>query len=186
MLISIKMRREIFQEIEIPQGVEIEVDGDIVKVKGKNGETEKKFNTRKFKIEKKENKILIGSKEATKKEKRLINTNMAHIKNMISGVQDKFEYKMKVVYSHFPITVEAHGNEITIKNFLGEKVPRKSKILPHVDVKVNGDFITINSANKESAGQTAANLEKATWIRNKDRRVFQDGIFITSKSGEEI
>src|SRR3989344_8133338 len=180
------MRREFFQEIEIPSGVDVEIDGNIIKVKGKNGETEKKFNARKFKIEKKENKILIGSKEATKKEKRLINTNKAHIKNMIEGIQNKFEYKMKAVYSHFPMTVEMHGNEITIKNFLGEKIPRKSKILPHVDVKINGDFVIINSANKESAGQTAANLERATWIRRKDRRVFQDGIFITSKSGEEI
>ncbi|MEK6819946.1 MAG: 50S ribosomal protein L6 [Nanoarchaeota archaeon] len=180
------MRREFFQEIEIPHGVEIELDGDIIKVKGKNGETQKKFKTRKFKVEKMENKILIGTKEATKKEKRLINTFRAHIKNMIEGIQNKFEYKMKAVYSHFPMTVEMHGNEITIKNFLGEKIPRKSKILPHVDVKISGDFIVIHSSNKEAAGQTAANLEKATWIRRKDRRVFQDGIFITSKAGEEI
>src|SRR3989344_8219769 len=177
------MRKEIFQEIEIPRGVDVELDGNLVKVMGESGENHKKFNTKKLKIEKKDGKIIIGSKVSTKKEKRLINTNAAHIKNMIGGVQKKFEYKLKITYSHFPMTVEIRGNEAVIKNFLGEKVPRKTKILPHVEVNVNKDFITITSSNKEAAGKTSANFEKATWIRKKDRRVFQDGIFITSKGG---
>ncbi|MEK6842432.1 MAG: 50S ribosomal protein L6 [Nanoarchaeota archaeon] len=180
------MRKEIFQEIEIPHGVEAEIDGDIVKIKGKHGENRKKFNVRKLKIEKRDNKIIIGSKVATKKEKRLINTIVAHIKNMINGIEKGFEYKLKAVYSHFPIIVELHGKEAIIKNFLGEKIPRKTKILPNVDVKIDKDFITVNSSDKESAGQTAANFEKATWIRLKDRRVFQDGIFIINKAGKEI
>lgn len=180
------MKKEIFQEIEIPHGVEIEVEGNIIKIKGKHGENIKKFNVRKIKMEKKDGKIRVESKSATKREKRLINTIAAHIKNMINGVENEFEYKMKIVYSHFPITVEIHGNEAVIKNFLGEKVPRKAKIFPKTDVKVEKDFITIHSSNKESAGQTAANFEKATWIRMKDRRVFQDGIFMTNKAGREI
>ena len=105
---------------------------------------------------------------------------------MINGIEKGFEYKLKAVYSHFPITVELHGKEAIIKNFLGEKIPRKTKILPNVDVKIDKDFITVNSSDKESAGQTAANFEKATWIRLKDRRVFQDGIFIINKAGKEI
>ena len=77
-------------------------------------------------------------------------------------------------------------DEIIIKNFLGEKIPRKSKILMGVDIKIEGDTITVRSQNKELAGQTAANLETATKVKNKDLRVFQDGIYITSKAGREI
>ncbi len=180
------MRKEIFREIEIPNGMEARIDGNTVKIKGKVGEDLKKFGGDKIKIKTEGNKIIIGSKDATKKEKRIINTFAAHIKNMIRGANEGFEYKLKVVYSHFPITVELHGKEALIKNFLGEKVPRKMKILDGANVKVDKDFITVSSHSKELAGQTAANFERATRIASRDRRVFQDGIFITSKGGEEI
>jgi large subunit ribosomal protein L6 len=84
------------------------------------------------------------------------------------------------------MNVEIVGNEVIIKNFLGEKIPRKSKIIENVNVEIKGDIITINSPNKELAGQTAANFETATRIKSRDRRVFQDGIFITNKAGRDI
>lgn len=180
------MRKEIFQEIEIPEGVEAEVVGNSLTIKGKEGETEKKFNINKIIFEKKDNKIIIGNKKATKNEKKMINTISAHIRNMVKGVQEKFEYKLKICSSHFPMNVEIKGDEAIIKNFLGEKIPRKSKIIEGVSIEIKGDIITINSHDKEIAGQTAANFETATRIRSKDRRVFQDGIFITTKAGREI
>ena len=136
--------------------------------------------------EKEGNKIIIGHKKATKKEKKIINTTTAHIKNMIKGVQKKFEYKLKVVFSHFPITVELKGNEGIIKNFLGEKIPRKFKVIKGADVKIDKDIITVSSTDKEIAGKISADFERATWIRMRDRRIFQDGIFIISKAGKDI
>ena len=180
------MKKEIFQNIEIPEGVEVNLDGSELIVKGKEGENKKTFNTNKLVFEKKDNQIIIGSKKATKKEKKMINTIKAHIENMIKGVQKKFEYKLKVCFSHFPMTVELSGNDILIKNFLGEKIPRKSKILEGVEIKIDKDIITIISSDKELAGQTAANFEKVTRIRMKDKRIFQDGIFITNKAGREM
>ena len=180
------MKKEIFNEIEIPEGVEVKIDGNLTIIKGNEGEIKRKFNINKIILEKKERKIVIGNKKATKTEKRMINTITAHIKNMIKGVQEKFEYTLKIASSHFPISVEIKENKATIKNFLGEKIPREAKILDNVEIKIDKDIITITSNNKELAGQTAANLEKATRIRMKDRRVFQDGIFITNKAGRKI
>jgi len=180
------MRKEIIQEIEIPKEVEVNIEGNTLTVKGKEGENKKTFNTNKLIFEKKGNKIIIKNEKATKNEKKMINTIAAHVRNMIQGVQEKFEYELKIVYSHFPISVEIHENEAIIKNFLGEKISRKSKIPKNVEVKIKNDILTVTSYDKELAGQTAANFEKTTKIKMKDRRVFQDGIFITNKTGREM
>ena len=115
-----------------------------------------------------------------------MNTIASHIKNMIKGVQEKFEYQLKICFSHFPINVEIKDKEAIIKNFLGEKIPRKTKIPEGVEVEVDKDIIKVRSVNKELAGQVAADFEIATKIRKRDKRVFQDGIFIINKAGKEI
>jgi len=180
------MHKELFQTVEIPEGINIEIEGARVTVSGPEGKNEREFKLSNLSLEKKGNEIIIGNKKATKKEKRRMNTIAAHIKNMIQGTQEKFEYKLKVCFSHFPITVDLKGNEALIKNFLGEKVPRKVKIPAGAEVKVEKDIITVRSNDVETAGQASANFENVTRISNRDRRVFQDGIFITSKCGEEI
>ena len=180
------MKKEIFNEIGIPEGVEVSLAGKVLNVKGSEGELKREFDIGRLKFEIKEGKIIIGSKGARKTEKKMMNTIAAHIKNMLKGVQEKFEYTLKICFNHFPMTVEIQGNEATIKNFLGEKVARKCEILEGTEVKVDKDIITVSAIDKELAGQTAANFEKATRISSKDRRVFQDGIFITKKAGREM
>ena len=126
-----------------------------------------------------------------RKEKALAGTWAAHLSNMVRGIDSGFEYKLKAVYSHFPMTIKVQGNEMTITNLFGEKVPRVAK-LPwgsgdndEVQVKVsNKTDVTVTGSDREKVGQTAANIERACAIKKRDRRVFQDGIYITSK-GEE-
>ena len=180
------MKKTLHQEIEIPEGVEVKLDGAELVVKGKEGELKRKFEKGKLNFEIKEGKIVIGHKKATKNEKKIMNTIVAHIRNMIKGVEEGFEYKLKVCFSHFPINVKIEGNKAVIKNFLGEKIERSVDIPEGAEVKVEKDIITIKAINKEVAGQAAANFERATKIRMKDRRVFQDGFFIINKAGREI
>jgi len=180
------MKKEIIQKIIIPEGIEAEINGSTLSIKGKEGESSREFKTDGLMFEKKGNEIIIGSKKATKKEKKMINTTKSHIENMIEGAQKKFEYKLKICFNHFPFTVEVKGNEAFVKNFLGEKIARKLKIPGGVEVKIEKDIITVKSHDKELAGQTAANFETATRIRLRDRRVFQDGIFITDKNGRQM
>ncbi len=84
------------------------------------------------------------------------------------------------------MSVSVEGDNIIIKNFLGETKERKAKIMEGAEVKIDGEIITVNAINKEFAGQTAANIEKMTFIKDKDRRIFQDGIFMIEKAGKKI
>ena len=173
-------------EIIIPDEVEVDISKNKLTLRGKEGENSREFNLGEINLEKKDKKIVLSCEKATKREKRIINTSIAHIKNMIKGVQKKFEYQLKICSSHFPITVKFEGNTAIVKNFLGEKVDRKISLPKNAEVKLNGNLITIISIDKEIAGQAAANLEKGTKIRNRDRRIFQDGIYIINKAGKEI
>ena len=86
------MKQDIKKIIEIPEGVEVKVDGTNLCVKGKEGEVQRKFNSDGIGLEIKEGKLILSSKKATKREKKVINTFFSHIQNMIKGVQEKFEY----------------------------------------------------------------------------------------------
>lgn len=186
MRIFIKMKKPFYQEIEIPEGVEVKIEGNEIEVKGPEGENKKEFNVGKCDVVQKEGKIIIGHKNASKREKKLANTVGAHIKNMMRGVKEKFEYELKICSGHFPITVKIEGNKAVVKNFFGEKVERNCQILEGAEVDVKKDIITIKSVDKEVAGQTAANFEAATKVRNRDVRIFQDGIYITKKDNKSI
>ncbi len=179
------MRKEIIKEVEIPSGIEAQVEGTVVTIKGPEGENSRDFRMPNIEIAKRENKVVVWNKKSTKKEKKMINSVAAHIANMVHGAEKKFSYKLKVCYSHFPVTVDIKGKEVIIKNFLGEKIPRKMTLPEGVDVHVNKDVVTVESIDRERAGQVAANFEVATRITKRDRRVFQDGIFITEKPGRD-
>ena len=105
---------------------------------------------------------------------------------MINGVLNQYTYTLKICSGHFPMNVSVVNDKVIIKNFFAEKIPREAKILPKVEVKINGDIITVKSADRELAGQTASNIEQACRITNRDRRIFMDGIYITSKANKEI
>lgn len=180
------MKKTLSKEVEIPSGIDVSINEDKITVKGPNGEISREFKIGHLDMKKEGTQIVIGHKKATKNEKKMMNTIAAHIKNMIKGVQEKFSYKLKICFSHFPFTVNVEGNKCTIKNFLGEKVSRTFSFPEGVDVETGREFVTVASMNKELAGRVAASFERATKVRGRDRRVFQDGLFIVNKAGKEI
>jgi large subunit ribosomal protein L6 len=178
---SIKTFKE---EIVVPNNISFKFENQEIIMKKNNQEIRKKINPlNDIKIE--GNKIIVEAKKSMKKNKKLFGSAIAHIKNMILGLNNNWVYKLQLAFVHFPSTIEVDKNnhEIIIKNFLGEKKERRIKFYPEVEVKINKDKIELFSADIEKAGQVAANLEKGTNIKNRDRRVFQDGIYIVEKPG---
>lgn len=188
MRIFIKMKENIHETIEFPEGFEFKINRNEIIVSHKGKEIKKAFNLKNIDEKKEGNKLVLEAKMGSKRELKMIKTISAHVKNMIGGLQENYVYKLEIAYLHFPITIEIQKDKgrMLIKNFLGEKNPRIANIVPGAEVNIDRNKITIEANEKEIASQTAANIEIATKIKNRDRRKFQDGIFITEKAGRAI
>lgn len=177
------MKKEIKKIIKVPENVQVILDLPKIIIQGPLGKVERIFNVKDIEVAKEDNNIIVKNDKATKNEKKIINSMASHIVNMIKGTMKSYEYKLQICAIHFPITVKIDkpNHLFIIKNFLGENKDRVVKLLPDVDVNVDGDIVVVKSINKETAGQQAATIETATRVRARDRRVFQDGIWIIKK-----
>ena len=171
----------VVKEVDIPANVTVTVKDSTVSVEGPKGKLERTLYHPKVAITMQEGMVTVKCEFARGKEQALVGTFASHITNMIKGVTAGFTCQMKIVFSHFPMKVSVKGNEFIIENFLGEKFPRKAKLLEDVKVTAKGEIVTVEGINIEHVGQTAANIERATRVRYRDIRVFQDGIYITQK-----
>ncbi len=158
--------------MKLPDGVKASLEGQKITVSGPKGSLSMTFSRPDAKMEMAKGELeVLGSKE-------MATTIEAHVRNMAEGVTNGYSKKLKILYSHFPISVEIKGKEVLVKNFLGEKQPRKAKVMGSVKVEAKGQEITISGISKDDVGQTIANLKSATKIRNRDSRVFQDGFYL--------
>jgi len=174
---------EIKETIPLPDGITASQTDAIISITGEKGTLTRTFSHPKITVAVENNGIVVSCKNARRKQKALVGTFVAHLNNMVKGVSEGFTYTMKTVYSHFPIKTMVDGNHFVIENFLGERSPRKALILEGITVEVKGDDVSVTGIDKEKVGQTVANIERATTVRRRDIRVFQDGVYRTSKGG---
>jgi large subunit ribosomal protein L6 len=171
----------IAEEVKIPEGIQAKLDGKLIEVSGPKGKLVRRFDIQGIGLKQGSGAIIVEASLPRRKQRSAVGAIKSHLQNMFDGVKDGFKYKLKIVYAHFPITAKVEGKKLLIQNFLGEKSPRVAKIVGDVNVKVEGDEVTVEGINKEEVGQTAINIEQATVVRYRDRRTFQDGIYLISK-----
>ncbi|MBU0636308.1 50S ribosomal protein L6 [Candidatus Micrarchaeota archaeon] len=169
------------REIELKEGMKVSMSGHTITLSSQDKSVSRDLGKEKIKVEIQDQKIMISTIKNTRRENALLNTLQKHLQNLVQGLEKIFEYKMTIVYSHFPMTVTVKEKWVEINNFTGEKKTRKSRILPGAQVEVKGKDVIVRGHNKEAVGQTAANLENVTKVKGKDTRVYQDGIYIVSK-----
>jgi large subunit ribosomal protein L6 len=169
--------------VKIPDGIEVRVEPASITVKGPTGQLSHSYNPLYCQVRVEGKELLVEVKgRACRKNRAVVGAVEAHARNLIAGVQGNFEKKLTMVFAHFPISIEVKGKDVAIKNFLGEKLPRKAKILGEgTKVAVQGQDITVTGPDRYAVGQTASNLVKAARPHNKDIRVFQDGIYPVRK-----
>ncbi|MBT0158725.1 50S ribosomal protein L6 [Candidatus Bathyarchaeota archaeon A05DMB-2] len=173
---------EISKTIQVPEDVELSLEGRKITVKGEKGVLTRDFSYAPISIKIEGKLVRIWAEWPRKKEAALVGTIYSHIQNMISGVRKGFTYKLKIVFSHFPISLKVQGKTLLIENFTGERRARKAKIIGDAQVKIQSEDIIVEGINLEDVSQTAANIEQATKVKKKDPRVFLDGLFVYERS----
>ncbi len=170
--------------VDLPQGVSVTVDGRRLRVKGPLGTAERPFpaDVLELSVHGSVATLTLQLPPGRRAAQALLGTWAAHLRNLAAGLTRGVEAKMKVVAAHFPMKVSVRGQELVIENFLGEKYPRTAQLVPGTTAQVDGEFVVLSGTDIESVGQSGANIERATRIRDYDPRVFQDGIYLTERS----
>ncbi|MFP4632744.1 MAG: 50S ribosomal protein L6 [Halobacteriota archaeon] len=171
--------------IEIPDEVSVEADGDVLRFEGPGGSVERRLSNPDVDVDVEDGEVVLTASSDRRDVRAVVGTFESHVDNAVQGVTDGFEYRMKVLYSHFPMQVEVKGDEVEVRNFLGEKHPRSTEIRGETEVEVQDEEVVLRGPDKDDVGQTAASIEQLTYTNDKDVRVFQDGIYITRKPGAE-
>ncbi len=174
-------------ELDIQQGVTVSFSQNSFTVKGPKGEVYRPFYSIDIRTTIENNKILFNvPRKYTQRHKRIINTYKAHLKNLFKGVTEGHAYHLKICSGHFPMNVTLKGQNLEVKNLLGETVPRTMTLPEGVTAKVEGDKITVQGIDKEKTAQAAASIEQLTRRPGFDKRVFQDGIYLLDKDGKAL
>ncbi|MGV8085541.1 MAG: 50S ribosomal protein L6 [Candidatus Bilamarchaeum sp.] len=157
--------------INVPDSVNVQLSDQTLKVKGPSGEVVLTLS--------KLVKVNVNGKhiEITSNDRALTNSTESLISSACKGAKEGYKRSFKVIYAHFPISFEVKGKDITIKNFLGEKQPRKAAIVGSTKFEAKGQAVTVSGPDKYAVGQTIANLRTAMKIKDKDGRIFQDGLY---------
>lgn len=179
---STKQLEEFKAEVTIPEGVTVSLNKHMLQVQGPLGKTYKNFKKIPVELQVNDGKVSLKAIGSRKRDYAILNTAKKIIRNLCEGVKDGYTVKMKVIYAHFPITVKADKDKVMIENFQGERAPRVAQIVGNTKVNPKGEDVIITGPVLTDVTQTAANIESKTNIKNKDHRVFLDGIYVYEKN----
>jgi large subunit ribosomal protein L6 len=173
------------ETVELPEDVDAEYQDGVLTLSQNGTEVEKTLDHARVQVELQDDEVVISTEADKRDVTSIVHTFKSHVQNMVEGLENPHEYKLKAVYAHFPMTVKQQGNTVVVENFMGERKPREADIMDNASVQIDGDEITVTSPSKEAASQTAARIEQLSNKGNRDPRTFQDGIYITKAEAEQ-
>ena len=173
---------EKFQEIvEIPTGVKVTLKKHMVHFEGPLGKTYKNFRNIPVTIEIVDGKIILKAQAYRKRDYSILHTARSIVRNICEGLIVGYTIKMKIVFAHFPITVKVQDKTVLIENFQGERSARVTRIIGDTKVIPKGEDVILTGAVWNDITQTAANIELRSKVKDKDHRVFLDGVYVYEK-----
>ena len=144
------------RELEIPTGVTVTVEENVVTVKGAKGELKLDL-VKDIKVKIEENKLTVETEGKSKFSNAMHGTTNALIKNMIKGVSEGFEKGLEILGVGYRFQVR--GTELVVN--AGYSHPVTVKIPQGLTIEtVSNTEITVNGIDKELVGEFAAKVRK--------------------------
>merc|ERR1712217_396394 len=175
------------ESIKVPKGIKITIKAKKVEVTGKNGTLKRDFKHLPIELwlANSGHEVRARMYFAKSKQLSMLRSVCSHINNLFDGVTKKFQYRMRLVYAHFPINanITNNGATIEIRNFLGEKIVRTVNMLPGVKVEKSPDTkdeLVVSGTDIDLTSRSAALIRQSCLVKNKDIRKFLDGIYVSS------
>ena len=140
--------------ISVPAGVEVTVDGNLVKVKGSKGELAETISAP-ISVSVDENVITVSRPDDERESRSLHGLSRTLIDNMITGVSQGYSKKLEIVGTGY--RVMAKGSDLEFA--LGYSHPISVKAPEGITFTVEGNNkLTVSGINKQQVGQVAANI----------------------------
>lgn len=139
--------------VSIPQGVSVAVENSVVSVKGPKGALEFKHNPE-VAINIAESELVVDKIGKSKKAPAIWGTTARIIENMITGVTQGFEKKLELNGVGFRMALA--GKNINLA--LGFSHPVVVEVPASLEVKIEGNTMSVSGIDKHAVGQFAANI----------------------------
>ena len=168
--------------VEIPSGVEVSIDGNVVTVKGPKGTLVKEFSPL-AEVEIADNQVVIKPSNNSRSANAIYGTTRSIIANMVQGVTKPFSKNLLIEGVGFRATVK--GKIIDLE--LGYSHPVEHPIPDGITVTVSDNVkILLQGADKQKVGQLAAEIKKYYPVepyKGKGVRIL--GQFVRRKEGKK-
>ncbi|MBQ6840823.1 MAG: 50S ribosomal protein L6 [Bacilli bacterium] len=144
------------RRLTIPQGVEVNINDNVVSVKGPKGELSLTVDSL-IKVAVEENEVVVSKVKDTKEANVLSGTTNANINNMLVGVSKGFSKDLEAVGVGYRFNVA--GKKVTVS--AGYSHPVEMEIPEGITVtSASNTELTISGFDKQKVSEFAANIRK--------------------------
>ena len=169
------------QPIQILDGVDVKIDGNLIIIKGKKGELIQKILPE-IGLEIKDKNIIVKELRKTKDSSALWGTFRALINNMVNGVTDGFEKKLIIEGIGFRAAI--NNNKLVLN--LGFSHPIEIEAPKGIEFKIDKNTIIVSGPDKQMVGQVAASIRaKKKPEPYKGKGIRYEGEIIRRKTGKK-
>lgn len=140
--------------VSLPSGVDVTLDGQLIKVKGSKGELE--WNVHELVSVKQEDaQLKVSTNDDSKKATALAGTTRALVNNMVTGVSAGFEKKLTIIGVGY--RAQAQGQKLNLT--LGFSHPVNYEVPAGITVTTPSNTeIVVGGVDKQKVGQVAAEI----------------------------